>query len=332
MKISVALCTYNGEAFVEEQLRSIIDQTRPPDEIVIGDDRSSDGTVAILERTARRSRVPIRWQVNEENLGSTANFGEAIDRCIGDLIFLSDQDDVWLPRKVEIMAAAFDNDAALGALFSDLEIVDEDLNPLGYTMFEHNGLIKRERAPTLTMVSSDQIISGAIVTGATLAFRSALRSAITPMPQDSRYMIHDGWIGIVAAAAARLAYLPDRLVLYRQHQRQQIGARKVDVPFAEQIRTAAQRGRNDFEDVLGHVLALREELGKRLGTGLRQDFERALNDQIGHLRLRTSLPAGRLARILPVTRELLRGRYHRFSNGAASALKDVVGSGAPPRV
>src|SRR5580698_1985958 len=100
MKLSVALCTYNGERFLPEQLASIREQSRLPDELVICDDASADQSVAIATRFAERAPFPVRIEANSRNLGSTPNFARAIELCNGDAIVLSDQDDVWLPDKL----------------------------------------------------------------------------------------------------------------------------------------------------------------------------------------------------------------------------------------
>src|SRR4051794_15860948 len=95
---SVAMCTYNGARFIGAQLASVAAQTRTPDELIVCDDRSTDETVAIVQKFADSAPFRVRLHVNEENLGSTKNFERAVSLCEGDLIALCDQDDVWLPE------------------------------------------------------------------------------------------------------------------------------------------------------------------------------------------------------------------------------------------
>ena len=95
--ISVALCTYNGERFLEEQLASLEAQERRPDELVVCDDRSTDNTVSLLESFARTASFPVRIHINPINLGSTVNFDRAMRLCAGSLIAFCDQDDIWSP-------------------------------------------------------------------------------------------------------------------------------------------------------------------------------------------------------------------------------------------
>ena len=126
MKFSVAMCTYNGAAYLEEQLDSIARQIRLPDELVVCDDNSSDESLRILRSFAARSAFPVRLHSNESNLGSTKNFEKAICLCSGDVIALADQDDVWHPEKLAILEREFSSTPDVGLVFTDAEIVDEN--------------------------------------------------------------------------------------------------------------------------------------------------------------------------------------------------------------
>src|SRR5437879_6214343 len=129
MRLSIAMCTYNGARFLKEQLDSIASQTCSPDEVIVCDDHSSDGTVQVIERFASGAPFPVKLQVNETNLGSTKNFEKAIGLCQGEVIALADQDDVWSSIKLERLIAAFESDPNLGLVFSDAQLVDECLLP-----------------------------------------------------------------------------------------------------------------------------------------------------------------------------------------------------------
>ena len=130
MKLSIAMCTYNGASYLQEQLDSFLWQTRLPDEIVVCDDCSQDETVEILKEFAANSPFPVHLHVNKTNLGLTKNFEKAIGKCTGDIIFLSDQDDVWLPERLEKFEAAFQKDADVGLVFCDAYLVNEKLESL----------------------------------------------------------------------------------------------------------------------------------------------------------------------------------------------------------
>src|SRR5690242_1846918 len=102
LRISVAMCTFNGARFLPEQLESITAQTRLPDELVICDDRSADESLEIIRAFLDRPPFTVRLEINERNLGSTKNFEKAIGLCQGEIIALADQDDVWFPQKLEL--------------------------------------------------------------------------------------------------------------------------------------------------------------------------------------------------------------------------------------
>src|SRR5437588_7313199 len=106
-RISIAMCTYNGARFLREQLDSFAAQSRLPDEVVICDDGSTDGTADIVRTFASGAPFPVHFHVNEPRLGITRNFERAAGLCTGSIIFFSDQDDVWLPDKLDRFAEAF---------------------------------------------------------------------------------------------------------------------------------------------------------------------------------------------------------------------------------
>ena len=109
MKISVALCTYNGETFIDQQINSILNQTLKVDEIVVCDDISKDNTIKIIQEYSLKFPDIFKIYINESNIGSVKNFEKAISLCTGEIIFLSDQDDVWELNKVFIFKDYFEN-------------------------------------------------------------------------------------------------------------------------------------------------------------------------------------------------------------------------------
>jgi len=108
-KISIAMAVYNGDRFIGEQLESFVRQTRLPDELVVSDNASTDRTVEIVRDFARRAPFKVRLVINDRNLGAAKNFERAITECTGDVIFLSDCDDVWYLNKVSVMGQASPN-------------------------------------------------------------------------------------------------------------------------------------------------------------------------------------------------------------------------------
>lgn len=313
------MCTYNGAEFLPAQLESIAAQARQPDEIVVCDDGSTDETVSVI----KRSPLPITLHTNEKNLGTAKNFEAAINFCSGDVIALSDQDDVWREDKLQKIEIAFEQNPSAGLVFSDAEIVDEKLDPLNRRMWDEVGFDAHKRKLITQGRALDVLITGWIVTGATLAFRSEYKRLALPIPTNIQ-MIHDGWIALTTASVADVIALDDPLIKYRQHQGQQIGAPN-RVPNATQVTTREALKRRNPNAELHHIL---ETLEQRL-LDHRNDFDcrKALafaGDYSRHLDARANLPQRRLNRLPTILRELLTWRYHEYANGFKSAAKDLV--------
>jgi glycosyltransferase involved in cell wall biosynthesis len=223
MTISVALCTYNGERYIRHQLDSILHQTIKPDEIVICDDVSSDSTMQILEEYKQNHPDIFRIHRNEVNLKSNKNFQKSVSLCTGDYIFCADHDDVWKTDKVEKILAVFKADASLEGVFSNAELIDGNGN-----VYENTSLwdqISFNEALYPKPVNLFEIINrkGNIVTGATLCIKKEVKDFIFPFP-DSKDIYHDEWIALLLAYRKTLAYTTEKLIQYRIHSGQQVGA------------------------------------------------------------------------------------------------------------
>ena len=327
MKISVAMCTYNGADFLPAQLESIAAQSRKPDQIVVCDDGSTDETRALLERFAAESVVPVSLHFNQKNLGSVKNFEKAIGLCNGDVIALSDQDDVWRRDKLELIEKAFKK-SSTGVFFSDAELVDESLKPLNRRMWAEIGFDDQKKKMLRKGRALEVLVTGWTVTGATMAFRSKFANICLPVP-DGIAMIHDGWIALTIGAVADVVAIDEPLIQYRQHERQQIGApaRVATEPESrglEKFETALKR-QNSSADLYKILATLEERLLAFTGY---YDTRKALSfvgDYSFHLNVRAKLPQrGRLSRVPSILRELLSLRYHEYANGFKSAAKDLV--------
>jgi glycosyltransferase involved in cell wall biosynthesis len=222
-KYSVALASFNGEKYISEQLLSIITQTIPPTQIVVCDDCSTDRTNEIIEQFVTKYN-DCKWlhKINNKNLGFTKNFEQAILLCDEEIVFLSDQDDVWIKEKAEIMLHEFKNSKKT-ILFTDAIITDKQLKPTGTTMFEKVGF--NERLQKLFSKKQNAIylfLNNCIATGATMAFRKDIVRQFMPLP-DSSLFIHDSWIATIGACTNNIMYINEPLILYRQHNDQLIG-------------------------------------------------------------------------------------------------------------
>src|SRR5689334_10550643 len=135
MKISVAMCTYNGEKYLPQQLDSIAAQTRSPDEMIICDDGSTDKSPEICKEFAAKASFTVKVQINQWKLGIGKNFEQATAMCNGDIIAFSDQDDIWNAQKLERLEAIFASCSDIALLFSNAEVIDENAGPLGYDLW-----------------------------------------------------------------------------------------------------------------------------------------------------------------------------------------------------
>ena len=318
--VSIAMCTYNGAKYLKKQLDSIVSQTRLPAELVVCDDNSSDDTLEILYNFKKRAPFEVKIFCNNKRLGVTKNFEQAISLCNGNIIFLCDQDDVWLHNKIELIETIFKQHSDIGYVFSDALIVDDYLRPLGYTLWQSIEFdfwkIKKFRLGYQLEI----LLKYNVVTGATMAFKSDLKEVFLPIPKE---WIHDGWIAIIASSIGRKGVpLENVLMYYRQHSHQLIGGKKLK--FSEKFKRALkarERKLYDFERVK-YMLVL-ERLSS---TGLLKDEVRKLLDKkVTHLKARNEIcKRTHIRRITLILRELFSGRYHKFSCGFRSVFGDLL--------
>ena len=323
MRCSVALCTYNGARFLPAQLESILGQNRRPDEMIVSDDASTDGTWEIVRRFAEQAPFPVRVSRQEVNVGVTRNFESAIRHCDGDWIALSDQDDVWYADKLRVLESALAGDPQAGIVFTDADVVDEDLRPLSHSLWDTADFDEKKRQQARRGSLFDVLLWRNVITGATMAFRAGVRDVVLPIPDG---WVHDGWIGLIAAATGPVAMVEQPLIKYRQHTGNQIGvekltfSRRVDlvmrIPLSDYVRQ-----RHLFEAVRERLVSLGVERQQR-------DLLSRLERKLAHLAARERLPGPRWRRLPTVGRELLALNYHRYSSGWLSALKDIAQSSA----
>lgn len=334
--ISVAMCTYNGAAYLPAQLESLAAQMRLPDELVVCDDDSSDQTVDLLKMFASSAPFPVRLYTNDSNLGPTKNFEKAIRLCTGDVIALCDQDDVWLSQKLARTESELEHARDAGVVFSDAELIDETGRYLGKRLWQELSADDDERVPAGRDKTWFELLPGATVTGATMAFRARYKNLVLPIPPNPQ-LIHDGWIALVVSCVARVMPLPEPLVLYRRHLHQQVGPRKrnqapggLTALITGQARSAADRANaNTYAAALRTAMIVRDRL---TATSSEFDSSKAraeLSALIKHLEARANLNESVWLRLPSVLRELFSFRYSRFSNGTASALKDLIKGNSP---
>lgn len=224
MKISVALCSYNGDKYIEQQLLSIFDQDGySVDEIQIGDDGSTDRTTEII-RTLRDKYGKIELTLNSERLGPLRNFEQTISRCNGDYICLSDQDDVWHPEKLKTVIPILENDSTLQGCFSNASLIDGDGNPIEGCLWQAFGAWREGNC----MLSTDRLYEfllrfGNAVTGATLVLKSNCRNELLPFRQMYPNEYHDSIIARQLSMRRTIRPIDKELISYRIHDKQQAG-------------------------------------------------------------------------------------------------------------
>lgn len=320
MRISVAMCTFNGARYLEEQLRSIAGQTRAPDELVICDDRSTDDSTAVIARFAASAPFPVRLKVNAARLGSTPNFQQAMTLASGELIALSDQDDIWFPDKLAEAEREFQASPNLMARFTDAELADADGGPLTTRLWPTVGFdLGMQRA--LGQGSADRLFfRQSFVTGATLVIRRSFLDRACPIPTVSPLFIHDRWLALCALASGGLHASPSVSMLYRQHDAQQIGAAR-----SRSGRNGLQRRITSTAENIRQERSLLESLHAAVAPGARPHFMTELDARILHLQRREELLSRpRVIRAPQVLGELTSGRYHSQASGLLSAAKDLL--------
>lgn len=201
MRISIAMATYNGAEYLREQLESFLSQTRQPDELIVCDDGSGDGTLDILERFRQSAPFAVQIHRNETRLGFTKNFEKALLKCSGDLVFLSDQDDAWFASKVEVVEKAFRSHPEKRLVVHDGKLVDEKLEWYGATK--------------LGQVMSGYGTSDALIMGALTAMRRDFLSCALPVPEG--IVGHDMWLHSLAKHLNARLVLDQPLQLIRRH-------------------------------------------------------------------------------------------------------------------
>jgi len=322
------MCTYNGVRFLPEQLRSIAAQSVPVQEIVICDDCSEDETCGIIESFSREHPGLVRFQRNSTRLGGSQNFAQAISLCQGDIIFLSDQDDVWLPTKVERMAGLFASDDTCAVVSVAAIVTDENLKPTGKTLSPMFQTINEKPSTFSARIHQSSAY------GCTLAFRASLSSLISPI---SPHWWHDNWICFIASRFTEIRGIEEPLMFFRRHRASAGTNDKLDFgPFGQLIAAAKRSRRIDYEHDLQKWQDMKQQLKKIIDEGkftvnLRYGASGSKNAILDEVQARLEFAQTRLdivaksrpLRLVPALRVFLTGHYSEFASGWKSFVKDL---------
>jgi glycosyltransferase involved in cell wall biosynthesis len=317
LSISVAMCTFNGARFLREQLDSVLQQSTLPDQLVVCDDGSTDETIAILDEYSHLAPFPIGIHRNPVRLGYGSNFARCIDLCSGDLIVLSDQDDIWLPNRIENTYAAFAVDDQLSLTFSDAELIDDDGSDLKRTLYQIMRIRRedRRRFEDGTSILPNVLVYGGIL-GCTVAFRSKFLPIILPIPET---WTHDWWISLVLCTLGHTRRIGN-VVRYRQHPAQTVGFENLSLKLRmKQVR--AQKAVQYREEIRHYQFALD---AAKIRLGLQEKLLPALQSRIDFLYERSSVRCGGIQGIWSLAGLLRSGTYWKLGAGWGSLLKDVA--------
>ena len=258
MTTSVALCTYNGERYIREQLESILNQTLKVDEIVVCDDGSADCTLQIIDAIASVTDITIHVYRNETPLRPARNFQKAINLCSGDIIILSDQDDVWMPQKVETIIHYFDSNSGCQVVYTDANLIDSNGQPIaGGTLWQCFGMTQKAQKYIDEGFGVELFANENRATGATMAIRRDVEYLHQITDYCKGDIIHDGVLAMLSAADNRLGYINQQLIGYRVHPKQECGiGESLQHPVSDDSRessyTAVYWSQNDLPSPLAH--------------------------------------------------------------------------------
>lgn len=313
------MATYNGERYLQEQLNSFAKQSHLPDELVICDDGSTDDTAKIILGFMNTSPFKVNFIQNEQNLGHVQNFAKAMALCSGDIIFLSDQDDMWFPNKIETVMRVFHQNSNFRVVIHDGELTDGNLLPSGQTKMSQirRGYGAAEMAST----------------GALTAVRRCFLEYVLPIP--SGIAAHDSWLhNLASLLQSRRLVLEQTLQYVRRHDENTsswIVNSASELSRLDVIRAQANTvPANDYTDRLIMNTSLRARLDNTIELSENSSDLRAA--QIGQAWLARELKAIQSRQALvsagPTSRrvraaQMLFKREYSFFNGIRSFIRDI---------
>ena len=323
MKISIAMATYNGAQYLKAQLQSFTDQTRHPDELIITDDCSSDDTETIVREFAKTAPFKVEFYLNEKNLGYCGNFNVALMKATGDLVFLSDQDDVWFPEKIEHMIAVAERHPEALVVMNDAALTDEALNEVGLTK--------------IGQIRSAGISMDGFVMGCCCGIRRELLDLCMPIPAG--FKGHDNWIVWLAEGLGGKTVEDKVLQYYRRHETNEsqfIANRTTKVTRTQAIfhslknvfqKDAATKARDQVEQLNIFVNGIQSVIEKSPGkyheqlAVLKEHTIQKMDTAKRRIKVRDNWL---VPRVIASFKLLLHGGYQNTS-GFKAILRDIIG-------
>jgi len=317
-KISVAMAVYNGEKYIAEQINSLLIQSVVPDEIIICDDSRNDSTFHAIQPFIKRNPRIINYHHNDIRLGVSKNFEKAISLTTGDIVFLSDQDDVWLHDKIKHLVSSISGSDVPRGAFCDSILVDENLNPLHATHWDlrdFHGKKKKFQSSNKTD-NFLQFCRRVPIAGHNMAFSAKLKNLLLPFPDLTE--CHDTWIGLVIAATCGWTMVDETLTKFRQHQSNVSHAGKLSA-----LQEAIQSINNN---TFGWHVVLYDTLLERLlanGYAVEPQIIDMIRDRREHSAVRERMNCDFLSRTAYIIQETRSERYFKFGRGWVNIVQDL---------
>lgn len=216
--ISVAMATYNGEAYIEKQVNSILNQSKKIDELIICDDCSTDRTVEIIKKMKKKN---IFLSVNKTNMGYIRNFEKAISKTSGDYIFLADQDDIWEVSKVEEMLEAM-RVGDYDLLCTNFELINKNDNTIkNRQSFVISKYMDKHATKEVSKISFNRLLLGNVLQGCTYCFTDRVKQVYLKV--DNKEVYHDWQLMLIGSYIGKVAYYNKKLIRYRIHDSNSVG-------------------------------------------------------------------------------------------------------------
>ncbi|MEA3048196.1 MAG: hypothetical protein QOG84_32 [Sphingomonadales bacterium] len=317
MKVSIALASYNGARFIDEQLASLAAQTRLPDELVVCDDGSTDDTLARVERFAAAAPFAVRIVRNPVNLGFNRNFEHALSETRGDTVFISDQDDIWYPAKIETALAALDSDPGAALVVNDEHLMDGEGRRLDATYL---GNVRKLGYPDTHHCA-----------GCCSLMRRDFVDFALPLAGPVNY---DVWMTGLADYLGVRRVIDTPLQLYRRHggnTTETVLAQEKASPWRLFRAYGLADPRRQWRVQLDALAAYRRRIDERRALAERLAGPEAVERALERIAAEADRFARRLALLdkprparLPSVLKLWSGGFYRDFAGGKSALKDIL--------
>lgn len=325
MRISIVLATFNGSAYLEAQIKSILRGSRQPDEWVVVDDASTDGSMDLARSLLNKAGAPAASYIaNKKNIGASPSFASALARTTGDVILFCDQDDLWHADKLKRMEEAFAADDSLTLAYHDGAIIDADGRPDGRTIW---GTRKHARLAQGSDRDPMDVAANPDVKGCTMAIKGSYARALFAHTPEGfhRYWGHDHWAALFAWGSGRVRAMPEQLIQHRLHGANTSAGTRFN-PFSpahwrQRMRAARTQAPDHF--VQRYAMAL--EAAKSVpgsNPQMRVALEKHLDFAQRRMALRRAGPIGRWRRAFGLWSA---GYYRDHANGAWTLLRDLAG-------